>query len=122
MKRHKFFIFDPTCAGLNPSLQQEAPHRIPSPFNPPSRVPSQGLSSSALSKNHLSRSVSQLERTDHSFPYSLFYFSRLRFQKNILFALPLNNNYLTQRIKELILQPAKGVRNTLQLFDAGCRD
>lgn len=91
------------------------PHRIPSPFNPHSGAPSQGLSSSALSKKHLSSSVSQLERTDHSLPYSLPYLSRLRFQKTIPFALPLNNNYLKQRIEELILQPAKGGGNTLQL-------
>lgn len=91
------------------------PHRIPSPFNPHSKAPSQGLSSSALSKKHLSSSVSQLERTDHSLPYSLPYLSRLRFHKSIPFALPLNNNYLKQRIKELILQPAEGGGNTLQL-------
>lgn len=57
------------------------PHRIPSPLNPHSRAPSQGLSSSALSKKHLSSSVSQLEKTDNSLPYSLFYLSSLRFQR-----------------------------------------
>lgn len=92
------------------------PHRVPSPFNPHSRAPSQGLSSSALSKKHLSSSVSQLlKRTDHSLPYPLPHLSRLRFQKSIPFALPLNNNYLKQRIEGLILQPAKGGGNTPQL-------
>ena len=60
------------------------PHRISSPFNPHPRAPSQGLSSLALSKKHLSSSVSQLERTDHSLPYSLFCLSRQRFQRGAL--------------------------------------
>lgn len=52
--RHKSFGSSLTCTGLKRSSQQEAPHRISSPFNPHPRVPSQGLSSLALSKKHLS--------------------------------------------------------------------
>lgn len=97
------------------------PHRISSPFNPHPRAPGQGLSFFALSKKHLSSSVSQLkkDKSESSLLPILFKQTEIS-ERSTPSALLSGNSYQKQRIprrteKRLIFRPARGGRNTLQL-------
>lgn len=97
------------------------PHRISSPSNPHPRAPGQGLSFFALSKKHLSSSVSLLEKDKSQSSLLPILFKQTEIsERTTPSALPSSNSYQKQRIprrteKQLIFQPAKGGRNTLQL-------